>query len=421
MALRRTVRGLSVLAVANLVAKMGWFGFAVLYCGLALGPSGYGVFTTVLAISLLAAALFEGAFYPQAMRLLTNGAREDELGALVGLRVAIGSVATAVTMAGVGAIREVSFVYLMSLGAGGVYVTFLGVRSLLRAAMESHQWLEDEARFLLLERGSGIALAAAALYVWGPGPLSILAGFAAGQALTCLVQARFLARRGLVLRRIRPRWEWTRRMIRASAPLSAAGFMGTVYYRSDQVLVEHGLGTRTAGLYGLMYQVLLGLNLLPSIVSESLLFPRFARWHREGRRVILVRTVWQASATLGVVGVVGALCVGWFGEPVLERLGLDAYRAGLPILYVLAWAFPLNGIHAVLNVALLATQQDRSLLVILTLAAVLSVALVTYALGSHGAVGVAWATVAAEGFVTAGCLLAFLRVLRASPECLSRS
>jgi|GEM_PF-1669495 len=406
----RRIRDFSLLGAANLVAKAGWFAFTVVYCAHVLSPYNYGVFLTALSLSLLVASTFEGGFYPYVMRTLGVPDGLGETSRMITLRLLVGLTSVLVTIAL--ASRSHFAVDLAALAFGGIYVTGLGVRSILRAIMESRGALPTEGGFLLVERLGGIAWASLLLAVWEASPRALLLGLALGQTQVCVAQAWWIHRRALPLRLVRISGEWIQRTGRVLLPLALMGCMGTLYYRSDQVIVERVMGAEAAGQYGLMFQALLGLNLLPSLVSESLLFPRFARWWRADHKPRMHRWVGTACGALLALGIFVASGVTVGASWTLETFGLDAYREGLPILKILVWTFPISGVHAVLNVALLAASQDRTLVAILATGAVLSISGVLVAARNFDLVGVAWMTVLAEVVVTLGCAGAYIRLSR---------
>lgn len=404
------LRGLSALGLSTVVAKGAWFAFLVVGCGRLLATGAYGALLTALSLATLAAALVEGGFYVLAARFALKSETDGfaDLSRLLTLRLLAGLATLGVSLVVALAMGWESALLHALLGAV-LYVTGLGVRGVLRALLEVRRRLSAEAGFLLLERSTCIGAALAALWLWEPSARAVLLGLSSGQVVTCAAQLAWMRAQGLGVAFARPSRRWSLSLARSSLLVALTGMMNTFYARSDQILVERLLGPEAAGSYGMMYQVLLAMGMFTTLFTDSYLYPRFAAWYCEGRVAQLRRVAAWSSAGLVAVGLAAVALVRVAAGWAFATAGLDRYLAALPILHVLVWAFPLYGVHLVLNAALLAAFHERGLLVALSLGAAVSVTGVL-AMAPQGLAAVASVTVLTELVVVVASGLLYLYV-----------
>ena len=163
------------------------------------------------------------------------------------------------------------------------------------------------------------------------------------------------------------------------------------------------------GVYSVARRFVEGLNLLPSTFAMTL-FPRLVAAWREsperlpGRLRIGLRFVGTLAAAVLVGGVL-------WGDEVTVALFGAPYAAAGPVLRVLAGDLAITTVDAVLILALIAVGRERAYAVALAFAAAVNVTANLALTPRFGAYGSAWAAVAGDATLLAGCLLALRRLM----------
>ncbi|PYM78820.1 MAG: hypothetical protein DME09_22635 [Candidatus Rokuibacteriota bacterium] len=163
------------------------------------------------------------------------------------------------------------------------------------------------------------------------------------------------------------------------------------------------------GVYSVARRLVEGLNLLPSTFAMTL-FPRLVAAWREsperlpGRLRIGLRFVGTLAAAVLVGGVL-------WGDEVTVALFGAPYAAAGPVLRVLAGDLAITTVDAVLILALIAVGRERAYAVALAFAAAVNVTANLALTPRFGAYGSAWAAVAGDATLLAGCLLALRRLM----------
>jgi O-antigen/teichoic acid export membrane protein len=159
--------------------------------------------------------------------------------------------------------------------------------------------------------------------------------------------------------------------------------------------VEHWRGTQAVALYNAAFRLLEAVRLLPAAVMAVVLPTLF--------RSADARPFSRVSWGLTAFGVVTAM-LAWPLAPWLVPAVYGAEYAGaLDAFRILMLAFPLMSLNSVLTHQLIGWHGQRSYAAVCGAALVLNLGLNLWLIPAYAIAGAAWATVATEVLVTAGC------------------
>jgi O-antigen/teichoic acid export membrane protein len=250
--------------------------------------------------------------------------------------------------------------------------------------------------------------AAVAIIYWQHGDMIELAiAMAATNAAGSVVQT--VAALRVLERWPRPSRKQLRPLIRVGIPLGISGVLIISYARIDQLLVYTIAGSRAAGLYGAVYNLLDSAHFVPISVLTTLTPIMAAAWPVDRERMLRVV---RLAAELMTVASLGALAfVAAAAAPVVRLIFGAGFVAAAPALPVLGAVFVFI-CFGYLNGGLLAIfGLQRRLLRISLLALVVNVAGNLILIPPLGFMGAAWMTLATEVLVCGSSLRVILREL----------
>jgi O-antigen/teichoic acid export membrane protein len=315
------------------------------------------------------------------------------------LVVAIGLAATRATAAVAVPMLLFAFVYG---GSGLVEFLHYFYRGLSRSDVESS---------LTLWQRSATLLCAVPALLWRP-DVSVLAGAmllpVAGTLAASVLTARRLVARGswLVAGATNPlrlgcgsrATSRETRFLTEIFPIGAGIVLSALYFRIDVFLVQLFRGTEAVARYSAVFRLVEALRLFPAaVLAVALPWLCRARDVRPLVRLSIGVTVFGVAATVVLQAAAGWIVPLLYGAP---------YAAAVPAFRILALALPLLSLNYALTHQLIAWDGQRAYATICGLALVVNVALNTRLIPAQSIEGAAWATVATEVFVTAGCVAA---------------
>ena len=251
------------------------------------------------------------------------------------------------------------------------------------------------------------AIAVAIIYWKGGSMIALAIALVVTNAVGSIVQTGAALR--VLERWPRPSRKQLRPLVRVGIPLGISGVLIISYARIDQVIVYSLAGSRAAGLYGAVYNLLDSAHFVPISVLTTLTPIIAAAWPADRERMLRVV---RLAAELMTVASLGALAFAAVAATPLVRLifGPD-FVAAAPALPVLGGVFVFI-CYGYLNGSLLAVLGlQRRLLRISLLALVVNVAGNLILVPPFGFMGAAWMTLATEVLVCASSLRVILREL----------
>jgi O-antigen/teichoic acid export membrane protein/glycosyltransferase involved in cell wall biosynthesis/O-antigen ligase len=365
----------------------------------ALLPRAYGNLMLAAGIVELGAIITDAGLTTVATRELANASYEQArtlVGAIVAIKVALGLVATAVIVAIALAVpmeadaRKVLFV----LGPSLLFVSLNSLTLVFRARVSAWQVL-------------GVALLGALVTTYGT--VLVYLGF---PAVLHFAQTRLLAALSsgllallLVLARYRPRprpdGAVVRRLLLAALPLGVALALNIAYYRLDVPLLAILRGSTQVATYTAAYRILDVVTLLPGAAAVMALPLMSGIAERNERHLAVFVTQYLEIAA--ACGLLIALLIALFGNPLLAFLYAGKYAASSSTLTVLGWVGAATFVTNVFAPLAIVLDRQRAFLTVAGAGLVVNVAINLALIPAWGPLGAATATLLTE-FVIIGPL-----------------
>jgi O-antigen/teichoic acid export membrane protein len=181
-------------------------------------------------------------------------------------------------------------------------------------------------------------------------------------------------------------------------PIGAGIVLSALYFRIDVFLVQLWSGTEAVALYNAVFRLVEALRLFPAAVLAVAL-PSLAR---AGDLRPLARVAIPVTGFAVAVTAVLWLAAGWL----IPFLYGAAYTAAVPTFRVLLLSFPLLSLNYALTHQLVGWDGQRLYALLCAAALAVNLALNARLIPIWSIEGAAWATLATEVVLTAGCGLA---------------
>ncbi len=398
--IRELIRSVSWLGAANVVVKPLWFFFMTVMCARTLGASGYGIMTTAISLGGLGSLLTDLGTSRFSVREVSRDRSQAStyFSNFLALRLGLSLAAFGATMAWGSAIGYSGSTFI-ALVFASIYSLMLSLTDYSRSFFQSFQRLDLDGLSIVLEKLLVVGIGAAVLMrsqdvAW------TLAGMALGMTMTAWLSMYWVSHKFAHFQRSIITWAFVRQKLFLALPLGLTGTFAAIYYRTDTVMIAAYLGDIPAGQYGLAFRVMDALNLLPVIVSFSVLFPRLSHaWHAglgfEFRRLILI-----GLAGLALSSLLLAALLATFAADIVPALTADpSYDPAISALRILAWTYPFNCLHSLLSVTLVAVDELRYLAWATFLSVVLNIGLNVYLIPGMGIDGAAYTTMLSAAFL----------------------
>lgn len=242
----------------------------------------------------------------------------------------------------------------------------------------------------------GLALVLVLALVRGPGSVAWVPGARLiGAALAAVLGWALLGLPAPSLRPTATPWlkeHGAARLLTSGGILMLASTAVLVYNSADQLILRGARGDQVVGLYGAAYRIIqLPMAALYTVTASAM--PFLASMARDPA-ADTARAVRRLTVIAGLGGLVIALGLWGFREPLLRLIYGDAYRSSAYALGILAFAVPLDFVISVKGTAYVAAGRERGTLLCVLLAAVTNVVANLIWIPRYGMVAAAWTTIA---------------------------
>jgi O-antigen/teichoic acid export membrane protein len=385
------------------------------------GPERFGVFAFAGSFATIVVATADFGLQLQLARAIAQGGGRRSLRAVVTAKLFL----SALTLFG---LIAASLFYprpgmTAVLFAAGALVLVQSWCDLWNHYFRGRQLLRDEAKLNSTYLGGGVLVAGLALGL-GAGVLGLYLVLLAAALVGNVLGARRVralawtdpADAGPRAASTGPdveRAETPRAALRAAFPIGVATVLGTIYFRSDMVLLQWLRGDAATGAYGAAYRLFEGAFFLPALILAAL-FPALAERMVTSRADIgpLVRRAVGWMATLGLAS---AAFLAFAVAPLLQRIYGEDYAESALLLQLLAPGLCLIFPNYVLLHFLVAAGRQKVIAWLAALGVPVCLALNLALIPTLGARGAAVATVATEVVLfTAALILAVRTIARHS-------
>jgi glycosyltransferase involved in cell wall biosynthesis/O-antigen/teichoic acid export membrane protein/O-antigen ligase len=371
-------------------------------------PAQYGNLMLAAGLVDLGAVITDVGLTSVATRDLASATPRSSratIGALIYLKIALGALA-AVAILGVTLLvpfeadaRKVMLV----LGPSLVLVSLQSLTLVFQARLATGYVLV--AAFL----GALVSVWGATLVYWtGPTPLRFAAvrlAMVGVAGLMTLLLTVFKYRPTL-----RPDWNAMGRMLSASLLLGLALVLNVLYYRIDVPLLALLTDSTQVAIYASAYRILDVVTLLP-VAAAGVALPLMAAARKANVRHLAEFTRQYLELALAA-GLLIAVALTIFRQPLLTFLYGGYYDASAPTLLVLAWVAAATLVTNVFTPLAVALNRQRTLLAVTALGLAVNLAANVALIPRYGAVAAAYATLVTEVAVTVPLIVVAVRSVR---------
>jgi O-antigen/teichoic acid export membrane protein len=371
-----------------------------------LGKAGYGQWSTIFIVLGLVAYFSNFGMDGVALREAARSPEHEHewVGAVLMLRLIVLLPVMLVSLGAVLLLKQnhqmliAGLILIVAMPFGGVGA--LGLLFQLR--------VDNRVPMLVLTMRSVLWGVAVAIISWrGGGMVALAIAMTSTNAIGSLIQA-FAALR-LDTRWPRPTRKHLRQLVSIGLPIGISGVLIIAYARIDQVIVFSVAGSKQAGLYGAVYNVLDQSHFVPISIMTTLAPVLAASWPADRAR--LLRTA-RLTGELLAIASFGALAFAIVAaEPVVRLIFGAEFADAAPALPVLGAAFVLICFGYLNGNLLLVLGLQRRLLRISLLALVVNVIGNLILVPLFGFMGAACMTLATEAVVFASAFTLVLRAL----------
>jgi polysaccharide transporter, PST family len=393
MTRQRVLRN-SAWLIADKVVRLGLGLVVWLWLARQVGPEAFGQWSFALAFAALFAVVgglgFDGVLQRE---LAADGADVPALlGTASALRLAVGFAAAVLCVASAWWLRagQPAVVALVALNAA-VFVlqSSLVVDYLFQARMNNRPAVVavNAAFFAATLLRLGL-LAAQAPLVWFGATLVLEAALAAALLI------RAARRDGFALSGWRYDAATARHLIAQSWPLLLSGVAVMIYMRIDQVMLAAMVGDEAVGQFSAALRLSEVWYFVPAAILSAA-FPAMLARRKEGHQAYerYLQKLYDLTAWMGLGA---AVLVSFCGPWLIDRLYGDAYAEAARVLQIQTWAGVAVAMSYVHGKWLLAEGLQRLGLFYTLVGCACNLALNAWLIPRHGAVGAAYATLAAQ-------------------------
>lgn len=369
-----------------------------------LGPRGYGIWSTLLAVIAMVGYLSSLGLEEVAVR---HAAIEPEreslwLSAMLSLQLIISIPVTIVALVVTLALApdDATRVAAVLLSLTCLFSALGSVRAVFQLRIRN-SWTAG----LELVNGLLWAIAVFAIAAAGGGIVAFAAAFLVASAVVNVAQV-VIARRQIRLR-LRGGGAARTELMKIGVPFAIASLLYLAYTQVDQILVFQIAGERAAGLYGAAGKVLDRALVIPGSILATM-FPMIAVAYREDLVKMrgLIQTAMEVLlvATLPFVALVAVIA-----RPLMRLLFGPAFAAAGPALSVLMLVFAISAFSYVAGDLVIVLRLQRRYIVYAAAGLIVNVALNVLLIPKYGFIAAAWICLVTEGLVIGLALRAAFR------------
>ena len=220
-------------------------------------------------------------------------------------------------------------------------------------------------------------------------------------------------------RRLRFNWPFTLVVLKQSAPFALLVLLMASYNRLDPVLLQKLLpdGDYQAGIYAGAFRLLDALTMVAYLVSVPLLpvYSKLTKQNPESGN-LLKDTTRMVFSMMMVFSVMAAVLCYFMADPLMDLLYRNNPAEYTPVFKILVFGIIPISITYVFGTLLTAAGRLRQLNILAACTLLINVAVNLLLIPLLGAVGSAWASLAAQSFMALTQLVAALRIFNLRPS-----
>lgn len=359
-----------------------------------LGPRGYGVWSTLLAVIAIVGYLTSLGLEEVAVRYAAMEPQREStwISAMLSLQLIISIPVTIIALVVMLVIArdDASRVAAVLLSL----TCFLSALGSVRAVFQLRMRNSWTAGFELIN-GLLWAIGVFAIAAAGAGIVAFAAAFLVSTAVVNVAEV-IIARRQIRLR-LRGGGRARTQLMKIGVPFAIASLLYLSYTQVDQVLVFQLAGERAAGLYGSASKVLDRALVIPASILATM-FPMIAAAYRED--IVRMRALIQTTVEVLLVTTLPfASLVAVIARPLMRLLFGPEFAPAGPALTVLMLVFAISAFSYVAGDLVIVLRLQRRYIIYATAGLVVNVALNVLLIPVYGFIAAAWVCLFTEGLV----------------------
>lgn len=423
---KKLLLGLFWILLLNLLIKPFWILGIETGVQNAVGPDEYGFYFTIFNLAYIFNILLDLGVTNFNTRNIARHPKliDKHLPDVLGIKLALLLLYAAVTftvglLSGYGS-RQFHLLAVLT------FNQFLNSMILyLRSNFEGLMLFKWDSVISILDRVVMIAICS--LMLWGPGPSVTVERFAYAQtaaylltALTALAVLTVRIKREhnprFSLRAVRLSRPFAIVMLRKSLPFALLVLLMASYNRIDPLLLSwlHPHGTYYSGIYAGAFRLLDALTMVAYLVSVPLL-PVFSRMTAE-RDTHLGDTTRMVTGLMVVFSLTAAALFSLHSHLFMQLLYRDHIAEYASVFCILVWGIVPISMTYVFGTLLTAAGRLRQLNILAALSLAINIVVNLIAIPRYGAVGSAWAALAAQTFMAVTQIVVAVRSQRLRPS-----
>ncbi|BCR06712.1 hypothetical protein DESUT3_37810 [Desulfuromonas versatilis] len=183
--------------------------------------------------------------------------------------------------------------------------------------------------------------------------------------------------------------------IRSAWPFGLAGIFYLVYYQSDIILLKYLKGADAAGVYNVAFTVMAAVYMLPNVIYQRFLLPKYHRWANHDRLKFL-QVYRVGNGNMLLIGAMIAVVILFIVPFLIPLIFGTAYRSAIDLLAVLAFCTPVRFLSTSVGATLVTQEHMRRKIFYMGTVAIVNVALNSMLIPLFGAKGAAMSTLVSE-------------------------
>lgn len=199
-----------------------------------------------------------------------------------------------------------------------------------------------------------------------------------------------------------------------SYPLGISAVITFLYFKLDTIMLSVMKSSAEVGIYNAAYKVMENITFFPSMIV-GLIFPIMSEhiFSSFSKFEDIANKTFKVFLLMVVPLVIGTL---FLADGVINLIGGAGFNESAGVLRILIFALAAIFFSNFFNAALISGRQQKKLMVILGLAAVVNVALNLTLIPRFSYLGAAWVSVATEVFVTLAAFYLSVKNLKYFPR-----
>lgn len=353
-----------------------------------LGPSGYGQYTLIMALTTFLVTLGNwGTQIIGVRELSTNKEKSKLFSSLLYLRFILAGIAIGLGIAFIlisPVFKNIQQLALLSL----ILVFSLIIETSFNIIFQSLLKMDRRALINIISSFLFLGLTIAFLKL-NYGLLAPLLSWIITRSITILIA--FILSKKLISWSWQPQENLVKQLFIQSLPLGTLLVLSTAYDQAiDSFIIQQYLGEQQVGFYGLAYKIYSNL-VLPAYFLSNTLFPLLSKKKKFNK-------VLTTGIKLSLLGLIGLVPLTYFTAPkLIPLLGGKEFFTSISVLQILSLSLIFAYINHLTGFSLIAINKQKTSLKIGVFALSLNLALNLYFIPKYGIISAAWITVVTEG------------------------